>query len=98
MIYRVLLEPEARTDIQEGIDWYNKVESGLGKRFLSDVEAQIDYLSKSPFHQIRYDNVRCLPLEIFPYMIHYTVDEDAKTIIIRAVFSTFISPERWQKR
>jgi hypothetical protein len=31
-------------------------------------------------------------------MIHYTVDQDQKLIIIRAVFNTHLDPENWKKR
>ncbi len=37
MTYRLKIEPEARLDIQEGINWYNSRQEGLGKRFHTEL-------------------------------------------------------------
>lgn len=39
MAFKIKTEPEAHLDIQEGIDWYNKQQSGLGRKFHSEVKA-----------------------------------------------------------
>jgi hypothetical protein len=33
MAFILKIEPEAKLDIQEGIDWYNEKETGLGRTF-----------------------------------------------------------------
>ena len=37
-------------------------------------------------------------LKVFPFMIHYTVDEDNKTVIVSAVLHTSRDPQEWKKR
>ena len=98
MGYSVKIEPEALEDIQKGITWYNEAKSGLGRKFHSEVKEKIKVLKKYPYFQIRYDDVRCLPLEKYPYMLHFTIDEMNKAVIIRAVFHTSRDPKIWRKR
>jgi len=86
--YRIKIESEASRDIQEGIDWYNEQQANPGRKFHSAVKNAIAQLMVNPFYQIRYDEVRCLPLKKFPFMVHFTVDEVQKLIVIRAVFNT----------
>lgn len=98
MSFKIKIEPEARTDIQEAISWYNKQQKGLGKKFYSHVLNHIDDLAINPHFEIRYDNIHCLPLKKFPFMIHFTVDEPSRLVIIRAVFHTSLNPNKWMKR
>jgi toxin ParE1/3/4 len=92
MGFKIKLNLDARNDIQNNIDWYNEQQKNLGKKFLDEIKTYIQKLKSNPFFQIRYDNVRCLPLKKFPFMIHYTIDEDGKLIIIRAILNTHRNP------
>ena len=96
MVFKV--NPQAKIDIQEQIHFYNDKQVGLGKRFHNDVKTTFKSILKNPFYQIRYNNVRCLPLKKIPAMVHYTLDENKKQITIRAVFHTSQAPQRWIKR
>ncbi|RQP17747.1 type II toxin-antitoxin system RelE/ParE family toxin [Parapedobacter defluvii] len=98
MAFRILIDEDVRMDIQESIDWYNEQKQGLGKQFYTQVKATINRLRSNPFFQIRYDDVRCLPIKRFPFMIHFTVDESKKKVVVRAVFHTSRAPENWQTR
>jgi plasmid stabilization system protein ParE len=96
--YRIKIEPEAHQDIQEAIDWYNHQQPGLGRRFHTEVKVSFKKLKIHPFFQVRYDNVHCFILNKFPYMVHYTIDEENKIIIVRAVFGTSRDPQIWKGR
>ena len=98
MSFKIIIGPEARLDIQEAIDWYNKQQKGLGKKFHSTVLKHINSLIKNPNFEIRYDSVHCLPLKNFPFMIHFTIDNAKKLVAIRAVFHTSLNPTNWYKR
>jgi len=93
MSFKIKIEPEAVEDIQNAIVWFNKQQTGLGKKFLSELKLHINLLKTNPFFQIRYDKVHCLPLKSFPFMIHFTVSEIESLVIIRAVFSTHRNPK-----
>ncbi len=71
---------------------------GLGKRFHDDVKVAFSAIKKNPFFQVRYDDVRCLPLKVFPAMIHFTINEKTDTVIIRAIINTHKDPDKnWLK-
>lgn len=92
------VNPEAKIDIQNEINYYNQQQKGLGKMFHAEIKHYFKAIKKNPFYQIRYKNVRCLPLKKFPIMIHFTVDEGIKRITIRAVINTHRDPkEYWVK-
>ena len=98
MAFKIKIEPEALQDIQKGINWYNEQSPGLGRKFLSEVKAYFKKLKTNPFYQLRYDNVHCLPLKKFPYMVHFTINEKENLVIVRAVFGTHEDPQKWTKR
>jgi len=98
MTYKIKVEPEALQDIQDGIDWYNEQQTGLGRKFHTEVKTFFKKLRSNPFFQIRYDEVRCIPLKKYPFMIHYTLNEKEKVVVIRAVFNTHRNPGIWKKR
>ena len=98
MKYKIQIESEVRQDIQEGIDWYNEQQRGLGRKFHAAIKEAFRGLRTNPFFQIRYDDVRCVPLRKYPYMIHFTIDENNKTIAVIAVFNTSRNPQMWKGR
>lgn len=98
MAFKIKTEPEAYQDIQDGVDWYNSQQSGLGRKFYSEVKAHINSLKINPFFQIRYDDVHCLPIKRYPYIIHYSINEMAKIVTIKAIFNTNKDPLSWKNR
>tara|TARA_R110000868_G_scaffold390176_1_gene659746 strand:+ start:1442 stop:1738 length:297 start_codon:yes stop_codon:yes gene_type:complete len=98
MAYKIKTEPEAHDDIQEGIDWYNEQKPGLGRKFHAEVKAYFKKLKTNPFFQVRYDDVHCLPIKKYPYMIHFSIDETNKNVTVKAVFNTSKDPKKWTDR
>jgi plasmid stabilization system protein ParE len=97
--YQVIYAPEVETDLQEGIDWYNDRQPGLGVRFFKNVKEQSDYIAKNPYSvAIRYDEIRCSKVKTFPYLIHFKIEEDSKTVKVIAVFHTNRNPAVWISR
>jgi toxin ParE1/3/4 len=96
MDYSILLDERASQDIQEAIDYYEDQQPGLGEKFENALNKQIQVLEKNPFFQLRYDNVHCLPVKKYPYMIHFTIDEERFLVIVRAVFHTSRDPKNWK--
>jgi len=98
-MYKCVILPLAKQDILEAALWYNKCSSGLGRRFTAEVREKIRLIRQNPLaSNVRYDGVRTSVLSIFPYMLHYSVDEVNKTVIIYAVFHTSRDPELWESR
>lgn len=97
MTFKIKIEPEAVYDIQQGVIWYDRQKKGLGRKFHSEIIASFNRLKTQPYFQKRYEDVRCSPLKKFPFMIHYTIGEKEKLIVIRAVLNTFRNPDNFPK-
>ena len=94
MNYQVKIAPQALSDIQEITNWYNKIEMGLGERFQKSAILHVDDLCKQPqIFAIRYKSIRCKLIKKFPYMIHFNIKEETKTIHILAVINTSRNPD-----
>lgn len=97
-MYKSIILPLAKEDIHEAALWYNKRQDGLGKRFTAEVREKVHFIRQNPnASNIRYDGVRTAVLNVFPFMVHFTIEEKNKTIIISAVLHTSRNPELWKK-
>ena len=97
-MYRVLLLPSAKLDIKTAAEWYNTQKKGLGKRFTNTVRSNVSFIKQNPkAFSVRYDETRTALLDIFPFMIHYIIDEEKELIVISNVFHTSLSPDKWTK-
>lgn len=98
-MYRSVILPLAKQDIKEAAIWYNERQPGLGKRFTDYIRKTVHYIRQNPKAiAIRYDNTRTALLDTFPYMIHFSVDDDKKLVIIAAVLNTARDPKMWKER
>ena len=98
MPYKLLIKPEVYDDIQSGIDWYDSKQKGLGRQFFEAIQKEYSVLKRTPVFQIRYDDVHCLPVRRFPYMIHFIVEEDSKTVVVLGVINSYLNPKKWEER
>lgn len=95
--YKVKIDKEALLDILKATDWYNRQVKGLGFRFQKQVIIQINSLSFNPNgYKIRYEDVRCMLIKKFPFLVHFTVDELNYIVIVFAVIHTSRNPEIWE--
>jgi plasmid stabilization system protein ParE len=98
-MYKSIILPLAKEDIREAAKWYNKQQNGLGKRFTAEVREKVHFIRQNPqASNIRYKNVRITVLNMFPFMLHFTIEEKNKTIIVSAVLHTSRNPELWKNR
>ena len=98
-MYKSIILPLAKQDIRDAALWYEEKQSGLGKRFTGQVREKVSFIKKNPDAcSIRYDNVHTAVLNKFPFMIHYIIDQNNKTVIISAVLHASQNPDLWKKR
>jgi len=98
-MYKSIILPLAKEDIRDAARWYNKQSPGLGRKLTKEVRDIVLYIKQNPQAcSIRYNEVRTAVLKVFPFMVHYTIDESNKTLIITAVLHTSQDPKMWQKR
>ncbi|MBC7439244.1 MAG: hypothetical protein H7250_04595 [Flavobacterium sp.] len=58
-----------------------------------DYENQLNTLYNFPFFENKYNMVRILPFKIFPYTIHFIIDEHEKKVFIQAITCDYQNPE-----
>ena len=94
--WKVIYTIDAKKHIESAIEYYNSLSIGLGKRFYIQVKLADSKLKLNPYFQLRYNSIRCLPLDVFPYMLHYEIDEEKKIVKVYAVICTLMNPdEQW---
>lgn len=96
-MYKSIILPLAKQDIKEAATWYNERQPGLGKQFTDHVRKTVHYIRQNPKAVAqRYNNVRTALLDTFPYMIHFAVDDDKKSVTVLAVLHTARDPKAWK--
>ncbi len=96
--FKIRIEERALDDIQQGFDYYEQVQNGLGVRFNNAIFQAFDTPRRNPYYQVRYDKFRCFLVKKFPYLIHYEVNEADQVIDVFAVINTYLDPqENWLK-
>ena len=97
--FKIKIAPEALEDIQDITNWYNEQKEGLGRKFQLIAIRQINNLCENPYvYALRYNQIRCMLLKKFPYMVHFYINEQTKIVEVLAVFSTDRNPENWIRK
>jgi plasmid stabilization system protein ParE len=98
-MYRAVILPAANIDIQEAALWYNDQQQGLGRRFIRLVRTKVSKILRDPqLYVVRYSDIRTALLDVFPFMIHFSIEEKTKTVLIIAVLHTSRNPALWQEK
>lgn len=87
-LYEIELSKKALQELDEAYEWYEEQLAGLGSRLLKEVNKYLTTISKSPkLFQIRFpDEIRAVPLKVFPYLIVYWVDETNAKVAVLSIF------------
>jgi len=97
MPYRIVYLDDARDDIRDIRSWYKKQQIGLSRRFSQEVKKAIIRIQNNPeVYAYRYKNIRVVHTAIFPYSIHFSLEEKLITLI--AVIHNYRDTESIQTR
>ena len=93
----LIVLPEAERDMTEAYDWYEDRQSGLGMRFLRNVNECFQVICRSPkaFACI-HEQYRRHVVRRFPYVVIYECDDD--TVTVYSVFHCSQDPSKWRRR
>ena len=79
---RVLVRPEAESDLLAAYGWYEEQSRGLGEVFLASVKESLDLLAKNPeAFQVIHRSIRRILIRRFPYGIFYIPQNDGISIL-----------------
>jgi len=95
MKYR--FHPEAETELNEAVDYYDACQDGLGLEFAWEIQATIDNIREFPhaWTPLSQNTRRCL-LRRFPYGVVYQYK--GGEIIIVAIMQLNRKPDYWRER
>lgn len=95
---RVIIDEEARAELDDAMNWYNERQMGLGLQLQDEVEAAVQRIRHDPMIGARYRNTayRFYRTKRFPYVLYYLDLPDA--IWIAAVAHERRRPGYWKRR
>src|SRR5260221_12172061 len=88
MTFRVIAEAEAKREWNEGVDWYEARETGVGWRFDDELQAFLQTLTHNPerFRFAARLTRKARTPEPWPYSIYFTVNIEHQEVKILAVW------------
>lgn len=90
---KVLILDQAKVDVKEAKHYYKNILSSLSKRFIVDLESTVKRISNNPYtFGKRFKNFRTANLSVFPFQVHYTIDEEKNVVIIFAILHAYRDP------
>lgn len=96
MAYSILITPAATNHIEEATAYYMEHASKkVALKFLQDYKKAVADILKVRYFQVFYLNFRGRMLTKFPYIVFYTLDDEQELIIIKAVFHTAQTPQKY---
>jgi plasmid stabilization system protein ParE len=97
MTRRLLLQPEAQSDLEEAVLWYEEQRGGLGDAFSGELFDLLDRIAEAPLRfPAAAQAVRRGTLHRFPYVVYFVVDEPA--ILVIAILHQRRNPAIWRGR
>ena len=97
MKFKIIITQIAKTHAKEAISFYKLNSISASKEFSINLKKSINHLELNPYHYKITEKHRMLPLNKFPYLLIYEVDEVLKTVKVVAIFNTNQSTVKYPK-
>ncbi len=99
MAYQLQYFDEVEVDIREAQAWYRSQKEGLEIEFAKALEKIIKQILENPrVYTVRYKKVRIAHPKIFPYNVHFYIDEADTIVVITAIVHNKRHPGIVKKR
>lgn len=96
-MFQLRIRSLARQDIQQIVDYDDNISKKIADAFLDDLYSDLDFLKQYPMAcQIKYRQTRVKYMNIFPFGVHYQINENKVDIL--AVLHTSQNPSVWKLR
>jgi plasmid stabilization system protein ParE len=94
---QVVFRRQARRELDQAGDWYEKERAGLGLDFLAEIQSVIDRIISHPEQfPIVHRDVRKAVARRFPYCVYFR--ERERNIVVVAVFHGSRSPSALEQQ
>lgn len=94
-IYKIVVLPEAVSDLKKARKWYKNYSENAAKEFIKAYENASNSLKNQPHRTPKRNNHHILIIQNYPYIIFYIIESKIKTVLITAVFNTFQDPIKY---
>jgi hypothetical protein len=97
--FKIYFLKTASFELNEAFNWYEKQKTALGAKFVEEVDYYLNFIQENPYYfskHIETEELRTVPLKLFPYIIIYWVVEERKIIYIDAVFHAKRNPKNYR--
>ena len=85
-MYKIIVSPRAQREIEDALDFLALNSYVAPKNFIQALKETYDSLTISPFHRVRYKNIRALKLHKFPYSLFFIIDKEKQIIRVLSCF------------
>jgi toxin ParE1/3/4 len=96
MTYRLFLTREATEDANDGFEWYEKRQDGLGRTFMDELDRYLVRITQTPDQFPKDKNQHVAVMKTFPYRIVFEVNQEA--IIVFSIYHDKRDPRKLAKR
>jgi plasmid stabilization system protein ParE len=93
---RLVLRPQAETELLEARDWYDQQQAGLGEQFALEVDLTVSAVLERPlsFPVVQGATRRAI-VQRFPYGVFFRILSDE--IVILGIVHGHRDPKRWRE-
>ncbi len=99
MSYKIILTPNAVRDINEAVSYYQeKASKKVANLFIEDYRNTFRKIQETKYFKTFFENFRGKSMNKFPYIIFYTIDENQKIIMIKAVFHASQNTDKYPEK
>ena len=97
MNWTVVARPQAKNDVLEAADWYDRQQAGLGDEFIEEVVNVFDALALNPLQYCRRHPIQNIRWR-YPKRVSYEVIEKERLVVIAAVIHAARHDRAWRQR
>jgi len=81
-MHTLIIQPEAKEDIQESFDWYEAQKPGLGYEFLEKMDEALAEICANPLYYGSLNkNLRRYRIKRFPFLIVYGINKKKIAVV-----------------
>lgn len=92
--FKIVIYLKAQKKLEESYKWYEKQKSGLGLKFINQVDDDLKSIANNPkLYSVKKRNYREFIMKIYSYLIVYKIKENNKEVIIISIFHTKRNPK-----
>jgi len=96
-MYPLVFRRQARRELDEAGDWYEKERAGLGFEFFAAIEQLLNLIASKPEQfPMLFRDTRKAVAQRFPYCVYFRVKN--QQVVVIAVFHSSRNPSIWQNR